>query len=585
VTLGQAEPVRLVIWDLDDTFWSGTLSEGGMIYQPAHHDIVLTLARRGIVNSICSKNDQASVRAVLVQHGIWDSFIFPSINWEPKGPRLAALVESVQLRPGTILFIDDNAMNRAEAAHFVPGIQVADETVIPALLDDPRLRGKDDEGLTRLAQYKMLERRQKDARAASVRGDNSEFLRGSHIRVSIEHDLEPHIDRAIELINRTNQLNYTKARLPEDIALARAELRHLLGGYRMQAGLVRLRDDYGDYGFCGLYVVHTGTRKRLVHFCFSCRIMGMGVERWLFQHLGRPFLRIEGKVAANPGRDRSPVDWITAEAPDAACGSGEAPLLIDYIYARGGCDLNAVTHYFNMAAGEVVRDFSFARDGVNMRVDHSMFARYALEGISQEARTAFAQLGYRDEDYTTRMTGLPEGKKGAWVLSFWADAGCALYRHRATGLSVPVSMPALQPGLRDVATFDLTAPQYAAALPIARVLQSDYDFTGMIGEAAFKLNMRLILQSAVPGTRVFILMANEHVRRGGKVLISPQKRALNTWVSHVAAEFDCVSLVDTMGFIAHDKEVITNSHFDRMVYFRIFEYIQKAIQGDARGPG
>ena len=35
--LGEAErmeSVRLVIWDLDDTFWQGTLTEGGVAYSP-----------------------------------------------------------------------------------------------------------------------------------------------------------------------------------------------------------------------------------------------------------------------------------------------------------------------------------------------------------------------------------------------------------------------------------------------------------------------------------------------------------------------------------------------------------------------
>ena len=76
---------------------------------------------------------------------------------------------------------------------------------------------------TRLSQYQLLQRRQTDEKAAG--GDNTAFLRDSNIRVSIEHDLEPHLDRAIELINRTNQLNFTKNRLPEDMDAARAELR------------------------------------------------------------------------------------------------------------------------------------------------------------------------------------------------------------------------------------------------------------------------------------------------------------------------------------------------------------------------
>src|SRR5262245_42013073 len=123
----MAEAIRLVIWDLDETFWKGTLTEGGIQFLPQHKDIVIELARRGIMGSICSNNDLEPIRSILIEHVVWDYFIFPSINWEPKGQRLAAQIEAVQLRPETVLFIDDNPMNLGEVQHYVPGLQVADE--------------------------------------------------------------------------------------------------------------------------------------------------------------------------------------------------------------------------------------------------------------------------------------------------------------------------------------------------------------------------------------------------------------------------------------------------------------------------
>jgi predicted enzyme involved in methoxymalonyl-ACP biosynthesis len=101
------------------------------------------------------------------------------------------------------MFIDDNPMNRNEALQFVPGMTVEDETVIESILTNPLFAGKRDQGLTRLKQYKLLEARNQDLQ---VSGDNVEFLRNSNIQVTIEHDVESHLDRAIELINRTNQL-------------------------------------------------------------------------------------------------------------------------------------------------------------------------------------------------------------------------------------------------------------------------------------------------------------------------------------------------------------------------------------------
>ena len=100
-----AEPVRLVIWDLDETFWRGTLTEGGMTWRKEAEQAVIALAHRGIISSICSKNDAAQVDALLKRHGLRDYFVFPSISWEPKGPRLAQLIESIQLRPASVLFM------------------------------------------------------------------------------------------------------------------------------------------------------------------------------------------------------------------------------------------------------------------------------------------------------------------------------------------------------------------------------------------------------------------------------------------------------------------------------------------------
>ncbi len=161
------EQIRFVIWDLDECFWRGTLTEGGIKeYVQENHDIVIELAKRGIISSICSKNDFSTVEAILREKGIFDYFVFPSIEWTAKGFRIKQIIEKVQLRAPTVLYIDDNSNNRAEALALIPDLQVADETSIPGLLGNPLLKGKDDEGLTRLAQYKLLEMRKADEAAS-----------------------------------------------------------------------------------------------------------------------------------------------------------------------------------------------------------------------------------------------------------------------------------------------------------------------------------------------------------------------------------------------------------------------------------
>ena len=77
--------IKLIIWDLDDTLWRGTLSEGGVDIPAENFQLIVDLTDIGIINSICSKNDYEPTKAKLQQLGIWDYFVFPSINWENKG--------------------------------------------------------------------------------------------------------------------------------------------------------------------------------------------------------------------------------------------------------------------------------------------------------------------------------------------------------------------------------------------------------------------------------------------------------------------------------------------------------------------
>lgn len=185
---------------MDGTFWHGTLDENNVEYDSKNHEIVIELSHRGIMNSICLRNEYHRVRDILTESGIWECFIFPSIDWSAKAERIIEIIEVVQLRPETVLFVDDNPANRAQAQAAVPGIQVVDPSEIEGFLLDPGFAGKVDPELTRLKQYKVLELRHAEMRNAGV--NSIAFLRQSEIVVSIIYDIERHIDRAVELINR-----------------------------------------------------------------------------------------------------------------------------------------------------------------------------------------------------------------------------------------------------------------------------------------------------------------------------------------------------------------------------------------------
>ena len=114
------EKIKLVIWDLDETFWRGVLSEGEVDVPAENVQLVKRLTDVGIINSICSKNDYEEVQKKMLELGIWDYFVFSSIDWNPKGARIQQLISDMQLRPVNVLFIDDNPSNLEEARFFSP---------------------------------------------------------------------------------------------------------------------------------------------------------------------------------------------------------------------------------------------------------------------------------------------------------------------------------------------------------------------------------------------------------------------------------------------------------------------------------
>jgi FkbH-like protein len=573
----MTENIRLLVWDLDETFWSGTLTEGGYTYSQANHDIVIELARRGIVSSICSKNDPAVIKAALEAHGIWDYFIFPSISWDSKGPRLAALIETIQLRPETVLFIDDNSMNRAEALHCVKGIRVSDETIIGALLDDPQLRGMDDHNLSRLKQYKLLERRKHDAQNAQV--DTKTFLRSSRIKVKIDHDVEANIDRAIELVNRTNQLNFTKKRFSEDVETARGQMRALLAAFNRQVGLVHVEDRYGDYGYCGFYALTTeGKPNVLEHFCFSCRILNMGVEQWVYHAIGRPVLNVVGDVLTDLNAMRDCPDWVNLSGGESDVSDG-LDGLVGEVIARGGCNIGSLVHYFQVANTRLTSEVNLNRNGVDTRLDHSILLRYGILGLSGPEWNELELMGFSRSDSESALFR-PQEPNPIWILSMWSDADFQLYKHKQIGLRIPVSLffPGRPINLTKLHPSQL--PSHLRTPPVIAMVErlaTEYVLDGYTSQAMFKENLQMILDRAPRDATVFLLANNEMGKdKAGNLVRFDNKARLNVWMRDVVEGYSNVTLVDTARFLGPEDSGDPN-HLHRAIHYRIFQFIKDRI--------
>jgi FkbH-like protein len=330
------EQIKLVIWDLDDTFWNGTLAEGTFAGIPkSNADIVIELARRGIVSSICSKNDFEQARNILEQTGSWGYFVFPRIAFQPKGEAVKQIISDMQLRAPNVLFIDDNFLNIEEVAFYNPEIQTLRAEQIPAMLSSPQLAGKPDLELLRLKQYKMLEERHIVKQSSE---SNEDFLRTSNIHIEIAPAKPADTDRIYDMIMRTNQLNFTKKRI------SRGELESLLRDNSAESATVRVYDRFGDHGVIGWYYLKDG---ELFHFLFSCRTINLGIEQFIYAYLGHPKIELRGETASPISSGDVMPEYISLAPPISAEDASHKPGGLRAIpagdkisiYALGACDL------------------------------------------------------------------------------------------------------------------------------------------------------------------------------------------------------------------------------------------------------
>lgn len=566
------EPVRLVIWDLDDTLWKGVVTEGGILeHRQSNYEIVRELARRGIVSSICSKNDFGTIKTILCNQRMWDYFIFPSIDWSNKGLRVENIIQRAQLRPETVLFIDDNPSNRAEARALVPGLQVAAETIIDSLLADPLLKGKNDVQLRRLSQYKVLENKASEKHQAI---DNVAFLLDSLIQVEIDHDCVAHIDRIVELVNRTNQLNFTKKRLSEDVAVARKAIFDQLDATSgRRSAVVKVKDRYGDYGVVGFWMMDgIWVEPYLIHFVFSCRTLGMGVEQWVYHRLGKPKVSIVGEVVSS--LEVVPT-WINLARTTPGDNSETA---IEHVRLRGGCELEVVKHFFSFRSSHVNSDFVFPRNGQVVWKSHSItiFPQPALE--TSAGLEAIHKIGFIKEDMTSAF--LSDVEEGAClVLSNTADAQAAMFRHRKFDLVVPVKLFGL-----DVTSFDDaqlnqycsdnnmdigSAREFRNALIYLRenfvpIQFEEFDFKALYGRIADAMPLHSLL--------IFLLPVTYANSPDGGIIEYRQQKIVNRWLAELSARHENVKIVDTADCLTSLTELkkFSHLHFSRDVYFRMY---------------
>ena len=77
--------IKCVVWDLDNTIWHGVLLEDKEVHlNDDVTKVIKDLDKKGILQSIASKNNCDMALKKLDEFGIKEYFLYPQINWEPK---------------------------------------------------------------------------------------------------------------------------------------------------------------------------------------------------------------------------------------------------------------------------------------------------------------------------------------------------------------------------------------------------------------------------------------------------------------------------------------------------------------------
>jgi FkbH-like protein len=282
-TIRQADMVKLVLVDLDDTLWRGVAAEEAEVSSTASEgwplgfaEALMFLKGRGVLLGVVSKNDEDRVRE------IWqriygnrirlEDFAVTKINWRPKAENIEEILAQVNLLPKSVVFIDDNPVERAAVKAAFPEIRVlgpnpylwrrillwSPETQVASITAESAAR-------TEMVQ-KQVEREEQRQHLS-----REEFLASLGVRASLSEvssTADRRFPRTLELINKTNQFNTTGKRwtLPE------------CEGFFRDGGSVfalEVADRYTAYGIVGVLLVQDDA---IVQFVMSCRVVGMDVE-------------------------------------------------------------------------------------------------------------------------------------------------------------------------------------------------------------------------------------------------------------------------------------------------------------------
>jgi len=265
--------VKVVVWDLDNTIWDGVLVEDGaekLKLKPGIIDIIKKIDKRGILNSIVSKNNQDDVIPLLEKFGLSEYILYPQVGWEQKGQYVKNLIKQFNVAENTFAFIDDQPFERDQVLSINPHVRAYDAADYVSILKMPEFNPPlSSESHLRREFYRY--EKQREQAFLKFDGEYLTFLKGCQICLTIYRPNTANLERVLELVQRTNQLNFSGNRYSKEM------ITQIFEDPSKDAYCMDCQDKYGKYGTVGFAIVDKKTNQ-LIDLMFSCRIQSKRVE-------------------------------------------------------------------------------------------------------------------------------------------------------------------------------------------------------------------------------------------------------------------------------------------------------------------
>lgn len=283
---------KLLVIDLDNTIWGGVLSELGVLgleYASGPIGRVFTEVQRkikrinnnGVILGIASKNNKEEVIEALNSKRFYleyNDFVSIKANWNKKYLNIIEMANEINISLDSIVFIDDNELEREEVRIHVPEITVIDFPVniedLPLTIDNMfnvyfRRFNLTNEDRIRSESY-LLEatRNNEKSKYKSI----EDYIISLNIIPILSIAQDQQFTRVSQLTERTNQFNLTNKKYSEN----------QLFDYKKDGNLIyigKVSDKFGSYG--EVFVAMISKKKDKLHIdnlLMSCRVMGKRIE-------------------------------------------------------------------------------------------------------------------------------------------------------------------------------------------------------------------------------------------------------------------------------------------------------------------